>query len=154
MTVHVRDATPDDAGSLARLRGAWDRERRAALPDDAATFADRLATWMREHPAHRAAIALDDDEPVGMAWLVISDRAPRIDAFERTSGELQSVYVDPTRRGERIGSALIAHLMAIAEREGLGHVGVHSSTEGLPLYRAAGFASSEKMMRWPAETAE
>ena len=155
MSIHVRDATPDDAPLLARLRSAWDLDRHGRPADT--DFAARLADWMRTHPGHRAALALDTSvepaEPVGMAWLAIAERVPRVDAFDRAAGDIQSVFVAPEHRGRGVGSALIAHLTAIAEQLGLAFVGVHSSTEGIPLYRSAGFASSPKMMRRPAEAA-
>jgi GNAT superfamily N-acetyltransferase len=137
-----------DLAHLARL--LWFH----AAPDEQAkqsieSFADDLAGWWDQHDeSHLAFIARRaESEVVGMAWLALVPRVPRPGANSRCSADIQSVFVLPEHRGQRIGEALVRAASEHAFRLGAGHVTVHSGRRAVPIYERLGFASSRQFLQ-------
>ncbi|MEV4262179.1 GNAT family N-acetyltransferase [Kribbella sp. NPDC049584] len=111
-------------------------------------FAVDLAAWWAENDSHFAFVArLDESELVGMAWLAIVSRVPRPGATSRRSADIQSVYVVPEYRGNRVGSALVQAAADHALALGAGRVTVHSGRKAVPVYERLGFASSRQLLQ-------
>ena len=147
-------AEQEDLAHLARL--LWLH----AAPDEQAeqsveSFAVDLEAWWTDHDdSHLAFVArLADSEfrVVGMAWLALVPRPPRPGASTRHSADIQSVFVVPEQRGERIGSALVQAATEHALRLGASRVTVHSSRKAVPVYERLGFASSRELLQRPAD---
>ncbi|MGT2424591.1 N-acetyltransferase family protein [Amnibacterium kyonggiense] len=136
----VRAPRPDELRQLAQLKIDW-----AGLdprPDRAAewAYADELAAWMdRMGERMLCRVAVSGDALIGMAWLVVFERVPDFGDRKRRTGDLQSVYVVPGRRGHGVGLALVDALTAEADRRGVPRLTVHSGGPGVALYEAAGF---------------
>jgi GNAT superfamily N-acetyltransferase len=110
-------------------------------------YADELSAWMdRMGERMLCRVAVIGDVLVGMAWLVVYERVPNFGDGRRKTGDLQSVYVMPSKRGHGIGLALIDALCTEADRRGVARLTVHSSTPGIALYEAAGFRTSPTLL--------
>lgn len=76
--------------------------------------------------SHRCKVLARGELISGMAWLVVLPRVPSPRALQRTSGDLQRVWVIPGERDSGLGGRLIDAILARA-RLGLERVTVHSS---------------------------
>jgi GNAT superfamily N-acetyltransferase len=143
----IRAPRSDELRRLAQLKIEW-----AALdprPDKAAewVFADQLSAWMdRMGERMVCRVAVMGDDLVGMAWLVVFERVPNFGELKRRTGDLQSVYVVPSKRGHGIGLALVSALCAESDQRGIARLTVHSSSPGIALYEAAGFHQAATLL--------
>lgn len=144
----------EDVAHLARL--LW----LDAAADEQAThpvesFAvDLDAWWTEQGDSHLAFVARrDGPEPVvvGMAWLAIVQRVPRLGATARRSADIQAVFVVPEERGRGIGSALVQAAAQQAFGMGVSRVTVHSGRKAVPVYERLGFASSRQLLQRSVE---
>ena len=149
----IRAPRSDELRRLAQLKIDW-----AGLdprPDKAAewAFADQLSAWMdRMGERMVCRVAVMGGDLVGMAWLVVFERVPNFGELKRRTGDLQSVYVMPNKRGHGIGLALVSALCAEADARGIARLTVHSSTPGIALYEAAGFRQHATLLDRDAPT--
>ena len=110
MSVTVRDATADDARSIAEVHVAsWRWAYRGQVPDrilDELSVDEREAMWRRtlEEGKERTAVAVD--ESGSLAGFVGTGPAGDDDADERT-GEVYAIYVLEDAAGSGIGTALL-----------------------------------------------
>lgn len=145
-------AGPEDVAHLAHLlwlHAAPDEQARQSVE----SFAVDLDAWWTDHDdSHHAFVArLAESDVVGMAWLALVPRVPRPGVTTRRSADIQSVFVVPEQRGNRIGSALVQAASEHASRLGAGRVTVHSGRKAVPVYERLGFASSRQLLQRPAE---
>jgi GNAT superfamily N-acetyltransferase len=151
--VEIRGPRPDELRALARLKIEWaDIEPRPNKAGEWA-YADDLAAWM-DRMGDRALcrVAVSGGELVGMAWLVVFERVPDFTDRKRRTGDVQSVYVVPTRRGHGVARLLIAAICAEADRRGIPRLTVHSSTPAVALYEDAGFTNAPTLLSRRAGT--
>ena len=151
--VEVRAPRSDELRALARLKIAWAGIDPA--PDKAAewAYADDLAAWMdRMGDCVVCRVAVAGGELIGMAWLVVFERVPDFLDRKRRTGDVQSVYVVPTRRGHGVAQLLIGAICAEADRRGIPRTTVRSSAPGVPLYEDAGFTSAPTLLDRQAPT--
>ena len=151
--VEIRAPRSDELRALARLKIEW--AGIDPVPDKAAewAYADDLAGWMdRMGDRVVCRVAVTGGELIGMAWLVVFERVPDFLERKRRTGDVQSVYVVPTRRGHGVAKLLIEAICAEADRRGIPRMTVHSSTPGVPLYEDAGFTSAPTLLNRTAPT--
>ena len=147
MELSVRCANLSDAAALALLRWRWRSKERGEAGLSADEFVDAFADWMSEHSAsHLAWIAEAEEAPVGMAWLAVIHRIPGPGQWLRLSGNLQSVYVVPERRGSGAGERLVRAVVDRARGLGLEYISVHPSERSFSLYRRLGFEESSGVL--------
>lgn len=92
------------------------------------------------------AIAEDEHRLVGMAWLVLFERVPNVDARVRVTGDIQSVFALPTHRRQGIGRALVAALISAADKMTLTRVTVSANEAAAHLYLDAGFTQEKNLL--------
>lgn len=137
----VRPGGPPDAAALAELR-----DIRA---DQQPAFAD----WIAIHTeTHLPFVAELDGHVVGCAWLHIAERVPAPGAPNRRHGDIQSVMVREQHRGQGIGAALIAAILAEARTRALLHVTVHSGRRAVGFYERSGFTHHRQLLLWEPPT--
>jgi len=113
-----------------------------------AEFVDAFARWVADHAAsHQPFIAVDADQPVGIAFLALVERVPGPARWTRLSGIVQSVYVIPERRDEGIGGRLMHTVISHARAQSLEWLIVHPSRRAVPFYRRLGFTGTTRMLR-------
>ena len=157
MAIEVREILgSDDLEGAARLRWRWVAENRAPGQDVDGFVADVVQWWVRQ-PAIVGVVAVDDEATpdtsggrmVGMAFLVVVNRVPAPGEIDRTSGDVQSVYVVPEQRGHGVGTRMLDLLVARARERGCIRITVHSSSRALPCYARLGFELHERVLTLP-----
>ncbi|MBW4042425.1 MAG: GNAT family N-acetyltransferase [Acidobacteria bacterium] len=151
----VRAPRSGELRQLAQLKIDWagldPRPNRAAEW----AYADQLSAWMdRMGDKMLCRVAVMGDELIGMAWLVLFERVPDFGDLKRKTGDLQSVYVVPHKRGRGIGLALVSALCAEADQRGIPRLTVHSRTPGIVLYEEAGFHQAATLLYRDAPPAQ
>jgi putative acetyltransferase len=131
--ITIRRERPDQP-DVMRLIEALDALMVGLYPAESNHLLDVAALL---DPAVTFLVARADDEVVGCGAIL---RDPR------GWGEIKRMFVQPERRGMRLGARLLAELGRIAQAAGLSllrlETGIHN-TEALALYRRAGFVERE-----------
>jgi GNAT superfamily N-acetyltransferase len=115
----------------------------------------RLSTqsgWNQIHADWRRLISLwpqscyaiwDADRLVATGTLAI---------FDRQSGWVGMILVDASRRGQGLGSAMMSHILRVADDSGITHLGLDATDLGRPVYVKQGFKEQCEIVRWIGET--
>lgn len=112
--MHVRDATPDDAVSIARIYNQGIEDRVATLETELRTPEER-ADWLAAHDRrHPVLVAVDGAEHV-LGWGSLNVFNPRR-CYDHVVDF--SAYVERDERGRGIGDALLGALEARARSLG------------------------------------
>jgi GNAT superfamily N-acetyltransferase len=145
--VEIRAPRPDEMRALAQLKIEWAELDPPPSPAAVWKYADDLASWM-DRMGDRAIcrVAVMGDRLVGMTWLVIFERVPDFDERKRRTGDVQSTYVLPGKRGHGIGQALLDAVCAAADERGVPRVTVRSNEAAVPVYQAAGFTTAATLL--------
>ena len=145
--VSIREATPDDADELARLRWQMTDEEGDAR-QSAADFAAVFATAFERFAASGSWIvwvAEAGGRLVGCLWLHRIERVPRPNSDARVMGYITNVYVEPGWRNVGLGTRLLARARELAERERMSELFVWPSDDAVSLYRRAGYRPSREV---------
>jgi GNAT superfamily N-acetyltransferase len=152
MRVIVRKGAAADAPALAALRLRWHAEQGGAPVAHGRTYLDSFAAWISDHEStHLPFLAEVGGAVAGMAWLMIAERVPDPARPLRLFGDVQSVFVVPELRDQRVGAALLEVVLAEAGNRGLEHVTVHASERAVPFYRRGGFRHGRQWLSWRPE---
>lgn len=136
MTLFIRGAAPGDAGLVLQfIRALADYEKLSHEVE--ATEADIARDLFGPQPRVFCEIAEWDGEPVGFAlWFYTYS------TFRGRHGIwLEDLFVDPKCRGKGIGKALMAHLAARCDDEGLGRLEwwvLNWNTPSIEFYKSLG----------------
>jgi GNAT superfamily N-acetyltransferase len=139
----VRPATVEDAERLAELKWEWARLEPSS-DSERQEFAEFLGGWMANRDERRVCLVAEhpDAGVVGMAWVVLFERAPNPDARERWTADLQSVFVRPEFRGRGAGRQLIDVAVREAAARGASRLLVSANEDVVGLYQRAGFSAT------------
>jgi GNAT superfamily N-acetyltransferase len=137
----IRAARPQDAGELSELairsKAHWGYD--AAFME---TSRDELTIPADQVVARRTYVAVSrgsDADPAA----ALGERWQRILGFgtiegEPPAGELGMLFVDPSEIGRGVGSALFAHLSAVAREFGFHRLTIAADPNAEPFYLAKG----------------
>jgi len=122
----LRPATPLDAGRVGAILSAWIDE----------------TPWMpRIHT--RAEDIAHADMMVGRGWVTVAERSDEVTGFlARDGDDIHALYIDPTARGQGVGSRLLADAMDHEERLTLWTF--QANTRAQNFYERHGFAEIER----------
>jgi GNAT superfamily N-acetyltransferase len=146
--LEVRRASPDDAGTLARLRYDFRAELNPPIEDKAA-FIERCTAWMAEQLRREAWccwVATMEDVPVGTLWLQLIEKIPNPVGHRNFHGYVSSVYVVPHFRNAGIGSALLKVCLAEVALRGLDALFLWPTERSRPLYYRYGFQITDDLL--------
>lgn len=137
----IRPASAADAEQLAllRLQMFEDLNRHAV---DRAEFIRQCATVFRAllQAGHcRVWLAESDGAAICTLTLLVYPRLPSPESSAVQEGHIVNVYTAKTWRRQGIATELIRFAVAAARELGFGRVRLHASTDGQPVYSAAGF---------------
>src|SRR5262245_16967611 len=120
----VRRASMADVTALAGLRWRWDGDG-GELPAD---FLAMFAGWYADNETTPLPfVGVVDNQVSGMAWLALGSRVPTPTRRQRSSGDVQSVYVIPELRNLGVGAALMGAIVAEAHQRRLTYLTVHAA---------------------------
>jgi len=147
MSIEIREATADDASTLARLRWLCHTERHAAEDGEFEDYRFGFARWWSAQGGRcRAILAVDRSQVVGMGFLALVDRVPSPGALERHHGDVQSMYVMPTHRNDGVGSKILQGLVDLARSVGCERIEVHSGRRAVTFYERSGFEHLQRLL--------
>lgn len=131
MNLHIRTFTPADQPAAYRLILAGLAEHFPTLdPAYNPDLADIRQSYLV--PGHLFVVAEQDGQLIGTGGLLVTGR----------EGQIVRVSVASDRRGQGMGRALVAHLIAAAQARGLARVWMETNDDwhaALALYTACGF---------------
>lgn len=136
--MRVREATEEDRQAVFALHVA------AARRLDTDRYTDeQLRAWARKDGGPEAYPVADPDR-----HLVVAEREGDVLGYgelDRSEGEVIAVYVHPDHQGSGVGSALLSHLEAVAEREGFDRLHLTASLNAVEFYEARGWERVERV---------
>jgi GNAT superfamily N-acetyltransferase len=145
--VVVREAEPFETKAIAGLRWQWVVERGGMPVVTREEFVASVLAFAAEHErTHHRVVAVRGGKLIGMGWLAVLPRVPSPRSTDRTSGDVQCVYVLPEERNAEVGSKLMEAILHKARQLNLEHVTVHSSAEAIRLYERNGFTVSPRLL--------
>jgi diamine N-acetyltransferase len=125
-TIQIRQATVDNAATLARLNVAVHVIHTEARPEIfKAPVVDEFIVHMRDRlnqPDWRALIAEVDGLPVGYATTLISKRPENPFAHPGEHIVVDNISVEPDYRSQGVGEALMEQVYVLAREEGIQRV--------------------------------
>jgi len=130
----------DYAVDIAKSR---DLEPAAAVAQSAGEFAELLPDGLASKDMHLFT-AVVDDEPVGMGWFELRQRAAGVSAW------IYDISVDPDRRGQGLGRGLLDALHDAARRVGATSMTLNvfgDNATAIRLYESSGYAVTSQQMR-------
>lgn len=147
MTLQIRNATPDDADTIAQLHvDTWQAGYRGLLADE---FLDTLSVASREMqwneilkdppPRSQVFVAEDGDDIVGFASCGACEDE---DLYQFDVGEIQAVYISPDRWREGIGTELLREAVAFLKGQNFDFMSLwvlESNRQARDFYEKAGF---------------
>lgn len=113
MTVHVRDATPDDAPAITAIYNAGITSRKATFDTEPCTVAEIAHDLAADMATHPTVVVVDGERVVGFAWA--SSYRPR--ACYDGIAEF-SVYVAPDAQRLGVGRRALTALIDRCEKLG------------------------------------
>lgn len=145
--IPVRQATPDDAPELVRLRGVMLASYTGDDPPSG-PWQDHAERFLRARLAEPdgSVTAFVVDRPGGPGKLAacavgtIEHRLAGPDNPSGTTGYVYNVATDPDQRRRGYSRACMEQLMAWFARRGVTKIDLKASPEGEPLYASLGFA--------------
>lgn len=153
--VSIRQAVPEDAPTLARMR--WDDSTEDGTPvtqpdgEFEAAFAefvrhalatDQWVIWLAE----------SDGRLVSHVYVQIVGMVPRPGRFARRWGYAAAVYAAPDARNQGIGSTLLRSVIEWAKQEGLESLLLWPSDRSVPFYQRTGFVRSRDVLELHLDT--
>ncbi|HVB52201.1 MAG TPA: GNAT family N-acetyltransferase [Acidimicrobiales bacterium] len=145
--VKVFRADQSRLSDLAELRYRWRSEEGGEEGGGIEDFAARFRSWYADHTtSHLGYLLTVDDVPVGCAWLVVIDRIPGPEIFERRAGMVQSVFLLPKYRSQGLGVSLMRQLIEDARSMGLSYLLMHPSKESFSFYQRLGFENAQRAL--------
>lgn len=149
--IAIREATPDDAPSLARLR--WEFRTGLGTPvESEPAFLVRCADWMREElraGRWRAWLA-EDGTVVGQLWMRIIQKVPNPMAERERHAYISNLYVTPLARGG-VGERLLAAALGWAQANGVDQILLWPTARSRPLYARHGFQATDEFLALKCE---
>lgn len=144
----VRRADLDDAYALSAMRWSWRVDELVEAGSDASSYANEFRAWMAARAdLHVPFIAENRDVAIGMAWLALGERVLHPDLRRRGIGQLQSVYVVPSRRKSGTGRELVSTIIAVATERDLEYLFVRPNRDAVTFYRRVGFSGDAPLMQ-------
>lgn len=147
-------AAPADAEELVGLRLAYLAEDLGPLrAADADALRERLPGYFARHLDRDLFVfAVRDGERIAaVAFLLVSEKPMSPRFLNGRTGTVLNVYTRPAFRRRGYGRAVMEALLAQARAMDLCTVELKATEDGVPLYRAVGFADSTaeyRLMKW------
>ena len=142
----VRAAETDLPVRVA-LRYQWRVDENGESGRTLKEFEEEFIEWhARRRNNHHGYLALVDSTAVGCAWLFVVDRIPGPGRFERRSGMVQSVYVQPEHRNAGVGAELVRFIIDEASLMDPDYLTVHPSAASFDFYGRLGFVNSGRVL--------
>lgn len=143
-SVNVFRADDSHFADLIALRYRWRTEEAGENGDGLENFDRRFRTRFEEQKgSHYGYLLTVDQVPVGCAWLVVIHRVPGPEVFVRRAGIVQSVFLLPGFRNQKLGATMMKALILEARSMGLSYLTTHPSKKSTSFYKRLGFENAD-----------
>ena len=132
-----------ERGYADEIAVARDLDRESALAQSAGEFASLLPDGLTSPHMHLFT-AFVDDEPVGIGWIELRQRA------SGTSAYIYDIRLDGDRRGQGLGRALLEALHDVSRALGATSMTLNvfgDNPTAIRLYETSGYAVTSQQMR-------
>jgi len=141
--IEFRLATLDDLPVLVELRLLFLAEFMRREPDEQTEVLRRnLTEYFRQalpDGSYVSVLAKFNGEPVACGGMVVWRVPPGYRMMQGRKGYILCMYTRPSFRKRGIGKRIIELLLSEAERLDLNEVHLHAASDGIRIYRQAGF---------------
>jgi ribosomal protein S18 acetylase RimI-like enzyme len=147
--VIIRQATPDDAQQLAKLRWEMAAEEESALTQDEETFTVAFLAFVPTALSRgwTVFVAEVNGNLVSNIWLYEVPKVPRPDRYHhRAFGYMGNVYTLKAFRNHGIGAALLDEVVTWGRQQEYELLIVWPSDDAPPFFRRAGFQKGKEEM--------
>jgi GNAT superfamily N-acetyltransferase len=145
----IRLAQPSDAPALARLRYEFRASQDPSVESEA-DFLARCTAWMEARlvtgGSWRCWLAEESGRLVGTIWLQLIEKLPNPVGEAERHGYVSSLYVQPSRRGDGLGSRLLDSCLRACVAEQVDAVILWPTPRSRSLYERHGFAVREDLL--------
>lgn len=145
----VRRATPDDAGTLARLRYLF-RAHHHAPSESEDDFVPRCVAWMSPRLAPGspwlAWILEEAGEPIGNLWMQLVEKIPNPADEPEHYAYVSNVFVVDGRRGSGGGTLLLDAALNECTRLDVDAAFLWATDASRPLYKRHGFTEPARVL--------
>jgi GNAT superfamily N-acetyltransferase len=145
----LRQATADDAPTIAEHRHKMFADNKFATEAHLATMDATFEPWVRERLADGRYIGLfleENGHILAGAGIHFQDFAPHWRDIEPERAYLLNVYTASEARGHGYANRLMRSAIQICRDRGIGVVSLHASPQGRPIYEKMGFQQSDEML--------
>ena len=148
--MEIRTAEPRDSGVVAGLRSEFMAEHRriapSALPDRFHEATHQFIARSHLNGTMVSWLAEMDGDVIGLVSVVLQDVPPRPEDLRTVEGLVINMYVRKSERTQGIGGLLLQGCVDSAARYGIRRLNLYATTDGRPLYSAAGFIAKDDWM--------
>src|SRR4051812_20618417 len=110
----IRFATAADAAQLAQLRYAL-RSSTGTATEPQGEFIERCTSWMEDHLTEGERwfcwVSERNGQLIGAVWLQLVEKIPNPRAETEHHAYLTNFYIDPSARGQGLGSQLLRRVV-------------------------------------------
>lgn len=143
--VQIRDATPDDAADIMRLKlmlvESWEIEPPPGEGSGDDAYRGELRARIEEllaHPWYRYIVAVEGGRVVASASASITKHLPG-PGWSGIAAHVADLVVEPGYRGQGIATALMDRCLAWCRAQSAYEVSMHATRAAVPMYRAMGW---------------
>lgn len=149
MSFSIRQATPADASTLARLRYEF-RSAHTGAGEGEGEFVERCAGWMAERLAGDGVwfcwVAEDGARVVGNVWLQLFEKIPNPSDEPERHAYLTNFYVGESARGLGLGAGLLSTALGFCAARGVHAVILWPTERSRSLYVRHGFSRPDDIL--------
>ena len=150
LEARVRRATPEDAPALAKARYEFRAGLEAPLEAEE-DFLARCTDWMRGRLSGAGGwscwVAVEDDRICGAVWLRLLEKVPNPVGEPESHAYVTNLFVEASRRGRGLGSALLSMALRECESRGVDAVILWPTPRSRSLYERHGFAVARDLLQ-------
>lgn len=138
---------PEHLDDAMELRWQWLLEERGRRNEEPESYNAEIRDWVAARPElHHFLVAYDDDVPVGVAWMVLTDRIPGPERHSHMSGVIHALFVPRRYRDHDVASVLMDRLMDLAKELRLDYLTLQPAASNFEFFRRRGFGATTRSL--------
>ena len=148
--MEIRTAELRDFGIVGELRSEFMAEHKGialnAFPDRFHEATQRFIVRSHSDGTMVSWLAEKEGDVIGLVSVVLQSVPPRPEDLRTVEGLVINMYVRQSERTQGTGGLLLQACVDSAAQYGIRRLNLHATTDGRPLYSAAGFIAKDDWM--------
>ena len=148
--MEIRTAGPRDFGVVGGLRSEFMAEHKGialgALPNRFHEATQQFIARSHSDGTMVSWLAEKEGNVIGLVSVILQDVPPRPEDLRTVEGFVVNMYVRQSERTQGIGGLLLRACVDSAAQYGIRRLNLYATTDGRPLYSAAGFIAKDAWM--------